>query len=54
MGLRNADLTFEPFHEENRLWVALNLADAPTVRAIPAATAKLARDLAVRGIVASP
>jgi hypothetical protein len=54
MGLRNADLTFEAFHEENRLWVALNLADAPTVHAIPAATAKLAGDLAVRGIVASP
>src|SRR6266851_290169 len=54
MGLRNADLTFEAFHEENRLQVALNLADAPTVHAIPAATAKLAGDLAVRGIVASP
>jgi hypothetical protein len=49
MGLRNANLTFEAFHEENRLWVALNLADAPIVHVIPAATAKLAGDLAVRG-----
>jgi hypothetical protein len=39
---------------ELQIWVALNLADAPTVHAIPAATAKLAGDLAVRGIVASP
>ena len=46
--LRNTDLTFEAFHEENRLWVALNLADAPVVRAIPAAADKLAGDLAVR------
>jgi hypothetical protein len=49
-----ADLTFEAFREENRLWVTLNLADAPITHAIPAATAKLAGDLAVRGIVASP
>jgi hypothetical protein len=33
---------------------ALNLADASTLHAIPAATAKLVGDLAVRGIVASP
>jgi cyclomaltodextrinase / maltogenic alpha-amylase / neopullulanase len=45
--LRNTDFTFEAFHEENRLWVALNLADAPIVRAIPAAVDKLAGDLAV-------
>jgi cyclomaltodextrinase len=46
--LRNTDFTFEAFHEENRLWVALNLADAPIMRAIPAAVDKLAGDLAVR------
>jgi cyclomaltodextrinase / maltogenic alpha-amylase / neopullulanase len=46
--LHNTDLVFEAFHEENRLWVALNLADAPIVRAIPAAIARLAGDLAVR------
>jgi cyclomaltodextrinase / maltogenic alpha-amylase / neopullulanase len=46
--LRNTDVTFEAFHEESRLWVALNLADAPIVRAIPAAVEKLAGDLAVR------
>jgi hypothetical protein len=49
-----ADLTFEAFREENRLWVTLNLADAPIAHAIPATTAKLAGNLAVRGIVASP
>jgi cyclomaltodextrinase / maltogenic alpha-amylase / neopullulanase len=46
--LRNTDLIFEAFHDENRLWVALNLADAPIARAIPAAVDKLAGDLAVR------
>jgi cyclomaltodextrinase / maltogenic alpha-amylase / neopullulanase len=46
--LHNTDLVFEAFHEENRLWVALNLANAPIVRAIPAAIARLAGDLAVR------
>src|SRR5882672_4669901 len=46
--LRNTDLTLELSHEENRLWVALNLADAPVTRVIPAAVAKLAGDLAVR------
>jgi cyclomaltodextrinase len=46
--LRNTDLIFEAFHEENRLWVALNLADAPVTRAIPAAVVKLAGDVAVR------
>ena len=47
-ALRNADFTFEAFHEENRLWVALNLADVPIVRTIPTAIARLAGDLAVR------
>jgi len=46
--LRNADLVIEAFHEENRLWVALNLADAPIACAIPAAVDRLAGDLAVR------
>jgi cyclomaltodextrinase len=46
--LRNTDLTFEAFYEENRLWVVLNLADAPIVRGISAALEKLAGDVAVR------
>jgi len=46
--LRNTDITFEAFHEENRLWVALNLMDVPIVRAIPAAIARLAGEVAVR------
>jgi len=45
--LRNADLVFEAFHEGNRLWVALNLADASITRTIQAAVDKLAGDLAV-------
>jgi cyclomaltodextrinase len=46
--LRNTDLTFEAFHEQDRLWVALNLADAPVVRTIPTAVDKQAGDLTVR------
>jgi cyclomaltodextrinase / maltogenic alpha-amylase / neopullulanase len=46
--LRKAHLVIEAFHEENRLWVALNLTDAPIASAIPAAVDKLAGDLAVR------
>ena len=46
--LRNADLVIEAFHEENRLWVALNLTDAAIACAIPAAVDSLAGDLAVR------
>jgi hypothetical protein len=38
---------FEAFHEENRLWVGLNLANVPAVQVIPAAVDKLAGDLAV-------
>lgn len=45
--LHNTDFTFEAFDGENRLWVALNLADAAVVRAIPAAVVRLAGDLAV-------
>jgi glycosidase len=46
--LRNTDVTFEARHEESRLWVALNLADTPVVRAIPAAIARLGGEVAVR------
>jgi cyclomaltodextrinase / maltogenic alpha-amylase / neopullulanase len=46
--LRNTDLLFEAAYENNRLWVALNLADAPVTRAAPAAVDKLAGDCSVR------
>ena len=46
--LRNSDLMFEAFHEQDRLWVALSLADAPVVRAIPVAVDKQAGDITVR------
>ena len=45
--LHNSDLLFEAFHEGNRLWVALNLADASIVRIIPAAVDRLAGDVSV-------
>jgi cyclomaltodextrinase len=45
--LRNTDFTFEAFYRENRLWIVLNLADVPIVRAISAAVEKLAGDIAV-------
>jgi cyclomaltodextrinase / maltogenic alpha-amylase / neopullulanase len=45
--LHNSDLLFEASYENNRLWIALNLADAPVTRAIPAAIGKLAGDCAV-------
>lgn len=45
--LRNSDFLFEAYHEEQRLWVALNLADAAVVRKIPAAVVKLAGEVAV-------
>ena len=45
--LHNSDLLFEAFHEGNRLWVALNLADAAIVRTIPAAVDRLAGDISV-------
>jgi glycosidase len=32
--LGNTHLMFEAFHEDNKIWVALNLADAPAVRTI--------------------
>jgi cyclomaltodextrinase / maltogenic alpha-amylase / neopullulanase len=40
--LHNTDLVLEAYHENDRLWVALNLADAPITRASPAPVAKLA------------
>ena len=46
--LHNTDFTFEAFHEENRLWVVLNLADAAVVRAIPATIDRLAGGLTAR------
>jgi len=46
--LRNTDLTLEAFHENNRLWVALNLSEEPIVREIPAAADKLAGHFAIR------
>jgi cyclomaltodextrinase len=46
--LCNTDLVFEAFHEENRLWIVLNLADVPIVRTISAAVGKLSGDIAVR------
>ena len=47
--LHNTDFIFEVSCENDRLWVALNLADAPVTRAIPASVEKLAGDLAVAG-----
>src|ERR1700722_12634870 len=46
--LHNTDFTFEAFHEGARLWVVLNLADAPIVRSVPDAVGKLVGDIAVR------
>jgi cyclomaltodextrinase len=45
--LHNTDLMLEAFHENDRLWIALNLADAAITRAIPVAAAKLVGDGAV-------
>ena len=46
--LRNTDLVFEAFDEGNRLWVALNLADAAVVRSIDCVVDRLAGSVAVR------
>jgi cyclomaltodextrinase len=43
--LRNTDLLYEVFEGQNRLWVALNLADAGVVYEIIARAGKLAGDL---------
>ena len=40
--LHNTDLVLEAFADDNRLWLALNIADAPVTRAIPAGAGKLA------------
>lgn len=45
--LRNMDLVFEAFDEGNRLWVALNLADAAIVRTIDSGVDRLAGSGAV-------
>src|SRR5262249_49753641 len=34
IALHNTDMVFEAFHEGNRLWVALNVADLPVTRSI--------------------
>jgi glycosidase len=46
--LRNTDVVFEAFRQENRLWVALNLANAPIEYVIPAAVEKLTGHVTVR------
>ncbi|WP_244069979.1 alpha-amylase family glycosyl hydrolase [Bradyrhizobium sp. Ce-3] len=46
--LRNTDLVFEAFDAGNRLWVALNLADAAVIRTIDAGVDRLAGSGAVR------
>ncbi|WP_338156268.1 alpha-amylase family protein [Bradyrhizobium elkanii] len=46
--LRNSDLVFEAFDEGNRLWVALNLADAAVVRTFDSGVEMLAGSAAVR------
>ncbi|MDA9537816.1 alpha-amylase [Bradyrhizobium sp. CCBAU 21362] len=43
--LRNTDLLLEAFHEENRLLVALNVADAPVVHVINTGVVRLAGNL---------
>src|SRR5712691_7683824 len=45
--LRNTDITFEAFNEDNRVWVALNLADASIARTIPTPVDRLAGDISV-------
>jgi cyclomaltodextrinase len=45
--LRNTDLALEVQHDGHRLFVALNLSDAPVTRALPAAVARLAGEVAV-------
>ena len=42
--IHNTDLVFEAFADEKRLWVALNIADAPVTRTIAAGADKLAGD----------
>jgi hypothetical protein len=47
IALHNTDLVVEVSDGDNRLWVALNLADTPVTRAIPDAVEKLAGDVAL-------
>jgi cyclomaltodextrinase / maltogenic alpha-amylase / neopullulanase len=46
--LRSTDLLFEAFHEENRLLVALSLADAPVVYVVNGSVHRLVGDLTTR------
>jgi cyclomaltodextrinase len=48
IALHNTDLIYEASHGDNRLWVALNLADTPVTRALPAGVDGLAGDVVVR------
>jgi hypothetical protein len=48
VALRNTDIVFEAFDEGNRLWVALNLADAAVGRAVDSSVDRLAGSGAVR------
>jgi cyclomaltodextrinase len=45
--LRNTDLLLEVHHDSQRLFVTLNLSDAAVTRALPAAVARLAGEVAV-------
>jgi cyclomaltodextrinase / maltogenic alpha-amylase / neopullulanase len=45
--LRNADLVLEVHHDDQQLFVALNLSDAPVTRALPSSVARLAGDVSV-------
>jgi hypothetical protein len=45
--IRNTDLLYEAFADDERLWVALNIADAPVTRSIDASAEKLAGDVTV-------
>jgi cyclomaltodextrinase / maltogenic alpha-amylase / neopullulanase len=45
--IRNTDVVFEVSQGEDRLWVALNLADTPIERSIPAVAVRLAGNIAI-------
>ena len=45
--LHNTDVLYEAFANDQRLWVALNIADTPVTRTIDATAEKLAGDAAV-------
>src|SRR5262249_17329816 len=46
-ALRNAELVFEAAHDSHRLFVALNLSDAPITRVIPSLVGWLAGEVSV-------